>query len=278
MKTILGVIFLVYFNAGFSQQGLENQIKQFYLDVNNGDADKTKSHFLATASVSTIKKDTVIHYSVMEFLKLCLDFKSKKIEKKVSRVEFIEENIKRLRYLVYYELFLDGKFKQTYIDEMTFIADNNYVYKIDKIYTSTFVNSDKMENFETDKSYVKYFLNKWHEDVANSNLEAYFNFMHPNFIFLGTDPGERWTKNQFYNFCKPYFDKHSTWDFKVNWRNIYQSKGVIWFEESLNTWMEECRGSGVLVYENSEWKLIHYNLTVLIENEKVDKFIKLRKK
>ena len=51
-----------------------------------------------------------------------------------------------------------------------------------------------------------------------------------------------------------------------------------WFEESLDTWMKECRGSGVLVYENASWKLSHYNLTVLIENEKVGKFIKLKEK
>jgi len=278
MKTILGVIFLLYFNAVFSQQGLENQIKQFYTYLNNGDVNNTKSHFLHTASVSNLKPDTVIHYSVAEFLTLCPNFKSNKIEKKIAGIKFSDEYVKRLRYLVYYDLFIDGKFKHAYVDEIIFIADNNYHYKIDKIYTSIFDNRDKMENFESDKSYVTYYLNKWHENVANSNLEGYFDFMHPNFIFLGTDPSERWTKNEFYTFCKPYFDKKSTWNFKVKWRNIYQTNGVIWFEESLDTWMEECRGSGVLVYENNEWKLIHYNLTVLIENEKVDKFIKLRKK
>ena len=30
--------------------------------------------------------------------------------------------------------------------------------------------------------------------------------------------------------------------------------------------------------ENGVWKIAHYNLTVLIENDKTDKFIKLRKK
>jgi hypothetical protein len=42
--------------------------------------------------------------------------------------------------------------------------------------------------------------------------------------------------------------------------------------------MDECRGSGVFQKVEGEWKLYHYNLTVLIENEKMDKFIKLRKK
>jgi hypothetical protein len=42
--------------------------------------------------------------------------------------------------------------------------------------------------------------------------------------------------------------------------------------------MESCRGSGICVLDaNGEWKIAYYNLTVLIENEKIKKFIKLRK-
>lgn len=123
-------------------------------------------------------------------------------------------------------------------------------------------------------------MNQWHLYAADAELDSYFGMMHPEFIFLGTDPSERWTKNDFYKFCKPYFDKGSTWDFKTNWRNIYFSQDgkTAWFEESLDTWMNECRGSGVLIYAEGEWKLIHYNLTVLVENEKMKKFIKLRSK
>ena len=47
---------------------------------------------------------------------------------------------------------------------------------------------------------------------------------------------------------------------------------------SLSTQMEDCRGSGVLIKENGFWKIAHYNLAVVIENEKMQKFIKLRRK
>jgi hypothetical protein len=122
-------------------------------------------------------------------------------------------------------------------------------------------------------------MNKWHEDVIKHDLESYFEVTDDSFIFLGTDPKERWTKDEFYKFCKPYFDKKTTWSFTPLWRNVYFSEDgkTAWFEEQLTTWMEECRGSGVLVYKNNEWKLVHYNLTVLIENEKVKSFIELRK-
>jgi hypothetical protein len=52
---------------------------------------------------------------------------------------------------------------------------------------------------------------------------------------------------------------------------------VAYFDEDLQTWMEGCRGSGICVLENGQWKIAYYNLTVLIENDKIKPFIKLRK-
>jgi hypothetical protein len=40
--------------------------------------------------------------------------------------------------------------------------------------------------------------------------------------------------------------------------------------------MRGCRGSGILVKKKGEWKLVYYNLTVLVENEKMKEFIQLR--
>jgi SnoaL-like domain len=97
---------------------------------------------------------------------------------------------------------------------------------------------------------------------------------------LGTAPGESWNKEQFSAFCKPYFDKGSAWDFTPSNRVWARgkSKRTIWFTEDLATWMQGCRGSGVLVKEWGTWKLAYYNLTVLIENEKIEPFIQLRLK
>jgi hypothetical protein len=51
---------------------------------------------------------------------------------------------------------------------------------------------------------------------------------------------------------------------------------MAWFDEDLDTWMKGCRGAGILRYDGKEWKIVYYNLTVLIENEKIKEFIKLR--
>ncbi len=123
-------------------------------------------------------------------------------------------------------------------------------------------------------------VDAWHLAATNADLEAYFDPLTDDFVFLGTAPGERWTKEAFYEFSKPYFDKGTAWDFKPHDRHwvIDEKRGIAWFDEDLDTWMEGCRGSGIVRREKKSWKLAYYNLTVLIENEKVQEFIELRKK
>ena len=129
---------------------------------------------------------------------------------------------------------------------------------------------------ETEK--IDQLIDNWHKAAAEANYTNYFGFMADNFIFLGTDPTERWNKEQFSGFCKPYFDKGKAWDFRKIERHIELSKDgkVAWFDEKISTWMKDCRGSGVLIKVGKEWKLAQYNLAVLIENDKIQEFIKLR--
>ena len=123
-------------------------------------------------------------------------------------------------------------------------------------------------------------LDDWHKAASDANFDTYFRFMDTSFVFLGTAPGERWKKDAFEKFSKPYFDKGQAWDFKASNR-IWQFNSdstVAWFDEDLDTWMKGCRGSGILIKKNNEWKIAYYNLTVLIENEKIKAFIELREK
>jgi ketosteroid isomerase-like protein len=129
---------------------------------------------------------------------------------------------------------------------------------------------------ETEK--IDQLIDNWHKAAAEADYTNYFGFMSDNFIFLGTDPTERWNKEQFSRFCKPYFDKGKAWDFRKIERHIEISKDgkVAWFDEKISTWMKDCRGSGVLIKVGKEWKLTQYNLAVLIENDKIQDFIRLR--
>jgi len=121
-------------------------------------------------------------------------------------------------------------------------------------------------------------VDDWHVAAAQVNFDGYFGATSDGFIFLGTAPEERWTKADFMSYCKPYFDAGSAWNFKPSnrkWR-FSQNGKTAWFDEDLDTWMRGCRGTGVLEKIKGEWKIVYYNLHVLIENEKVQSFIQLR--
>lgn len=122
------------------------------------------------------------------------------------------------------------------------------------------------------------FIDQWHLAAAKANYTTYFGAMDSSFVFLGTAPGERWNKKEFATFSKPYFDKGKAWNFSSSNRKwSFSPDGTIaWFDEDLNTWMRGCRGSGIAIKKEGNWKLLYYNLTVLIENEKIKSFIALR--
>lgn len=130
----------------------------------------------------------------------------------------------------------------------------------------------------TAQSELDKFIDDWHLAASEANFDNYFGAMDDSFVFLGTADGERWLKEEFASFSKPYFDRGKAWDFKASNRvwMFSKNKKMAWFDEELDTWMRDCRGSGILVKKKGEWKLVYYNLTVLIENEKIKEFIELR--
>jgi len=90
-------------------------------------------------------------------------------------------------------------------------------------------------------------IHDWHKAASEAKFETYFNCLTDDFIFLGTAPGERWTKKKFQGFSKPFFDRGKAWDFKESNRiwNFSKDGKTAWFDEDLATWMQGCRGSGV---------------------------------
>ena len=125
---------------------------------------------------------------------------------------------------------------------------------------------------------IEIILNNWHKAAAEANFDYYFNVMHDESIFIGTDATENWNKKEFMAFAKPYFDKGKAWNFSAIERNIYFSKDkkTAWFDELLNTQMKICRGSGVLVLEKGLWKIKHYVLSMTVPNENVDEVVKIK--
>ena len=129
------------------------------------------------------------------------------------------------------------------------------------------------------KKDINMIINQWHKDAAESNFDAYFETMSDDGIFIGTDALENWKVSEFKEFTKPFFDERNTWDFVPLERNIYSnsSNNMVWFDELLDTWMGICRGSGVLVKDSNEWKIVHYVVSVAIPNENIKEVIATKK-
>jgi ketosteroid isomerase-like protein len=128
-----------------------------------------------------------------------------------------------------------------------------------------------------DTTSITKFLNDWHHAAAQANAEVFFNSIADDGIYIGTDATERWTKAEFIQFAKPYFDKGKAWDFKPYNRDLHVSKNgqYVWFSELLDTWMGVCRGSGILEYTPKGWKIHQYHLSVTVPNDLIRDFISL---
>ena len=159
--------------------------------------------------------------------------------------------------------------------------------KIDKkwkiyidIWTPIIKKKETISNQLLSKNQINQLLEQWHQDVATFKYKAYFDKMTQDAIFVGTDASEVWSKQEFQTFCKPFFDKKSTWNFKPIKRNVYLDKKekTAWFDETLDTWMGVCRGSGVLAKQNNQWKIKHYVLSIVIPNDNVKEIVKIKQK
>lgn len=113
-------------------------------------------------------------------------------------------------------------------------------------------------------------LTAFHAAASEADAGLYFGLLTDDAIYIGTDAAERWTKDQFKAFAEPYFSKGRGWTYTATERTIGVAPGgtVAWFDEIL--WNESygvCRGTGVLLLDEGEWRIAQYHLTFPIPNE-----------
>jgi len=121
---------------------------------------------------------------------------------------------------------------------------------------------------------VNRMLDDWHNAAAEADFDRYFgHFAGDSAIFMGTDATERWTVADFRSWARPYFEEGAAWDFTPVERHVYFSDygRTAWFDERLDTPnLGPSRGSGVIVYRDTTWRIAHYNLSIPIPNAIVD--------
>ena len=118
-------------------------------------------------------------------------------------------------------------------------------------------------------------LDDWHRAAAQADEARYFGHFTPTAVFLGTDATERWTRDAFRVWAKPFFARGKAWSFQAVSRHVSFSPDgtVAWFDEALDTPnMGPCRGSGVLLQQEGAWKIAQYNLSLPIPNDLMKDF------
>jgi ketosteroid isomerase-like protein len=121
-------------------------------------------------------------------------------------------------------------------------------------------------------------LDDFHDAAARGDGPCYFGLLAPDAVFMGTDPGERWTKEAFQAWAAPYFEGDSAWIFVPRDRFVFLGEGGItaWFDEVVESeHYGACRGTGTLVKQGGTWKIAHYNLTLPIPNDLMKEVVRM---
>ena len=121
-------------------------------------------------------------------------------------------------------------------------------------------------------------LDAFHDAAARADGGQYFALLADDAIFLGTDPGERWTRAEFQAFAEPYFAAGRGWTYGVVERHAYLGPegDTAWFDERLtNESYGECRGTGALRLEDDRWRITQYNLTIPVPNDLAGKLVEM---
>jgi len=117
---------------------------------------------------------------------------------------------------------------------------------------------------------VERLLDRLHEAAARADEEGYFELFAPDAVFLGTDPGERWTLVEFRAWAHPWFASGRGWTYHPQERHVQLARDadVAWFDERLlHATYGECRGTGVAVVVDGRWRIAQYSLSLPVPNE-----------
>lgn len=290
MKSLLFTLSFLILSTGYSQtseDSLRNVIDYFFECMHKNDIRGFEKIMDRTCELKTVTnfKDSVKTYSTKyaEFLSMMSEPLHGEWDEKLTRFYFLKDEL-MVTVWTDYEFYFEGKKRHTGVNQFTLIKNSGgstYKWKIISLIDTRYLAGDGdltyEQNTSSETKKINLNMDDWHLAATNANAEKFFSIMSDSCIYKGTDKTERWTKAEFYTFAKPFFDKGKAWDFKPLERNIRFDDNfqTAWFDEKLDTWMGECKASGVWKKENGEWKLWLYDLSVTIDNSKIKKFIKL---
>ncbi|MHC5065104.1 MAG: nuclear transport factor 2 family protein [Planctomycetota bacterium] len=130
-------------------------------------------------------------------------------------------------------------------------------------------------------SQVMAILTRFHQAGVDAKLEDFLGYLHPQAIFFGTDPKERFSVEGLEAFLAPHFAEGQGWSSMPVEQNVYLAEGrqLAWFDQRLRSdRFGEMRGSGVLIKDGEDWKIVQYAISLPIPNDLVPLLLELRER
>lgn len=258
---------------GTAETQISQMVYSLFTAMNQSDGVRIKSLFAPEGRLmSTDEKGKINVITVDQFAQMINQAVKGSLEEKITSMEIrIDDNLATV--WAEYDFYYNKALQHCGVDAFQFYR-NAGTWKIIQI-------SDTRRKDCTPggkATAINQLLDGWHAAASAANAEKYFGLISQNGVYLGTDATESWDKEAFMSFAKPYFDKGQAWKFQPRDRKVFFSddQEIAWFNELLDTWMGTCRGSGVLQKQsNGEYKIMQYNLAILVPNDLVQDYLKL---
>jgi len=125
--------------------------------------------------------------------------------------------------------------------------------------------AQNIQSQQTDIAAINKVLDDYHQAAANGEWDTYFDLLSDDAVFIGTDAGERWVKQEF----RQYSSGSNGWVYTPQQRNVNITPDGLsaWFDEALlSQSYGSSRGTGVLMLTAVGWKISQYHLTLPIPN------------
>ena len=277
--TILIVFFFCATGAGIAQESeLRTLVNNFFKAMYQQDTGALRTYFVPAASLFTYSYDAKGNPRA----------KGETVSNFITGVSFLgdspmEERLTGWQCLIDagvaavwtpYEFYYEGKFSHCGVDswQMMKVQGEWKITQLTDTRRKTNCPDDELNRFVIDS-----LINEWHHAAAIADEKAFFGFMTKEAVYIGTDTSERWQRDELVAWSWKYFDGSSAWNFTPISRNITfgPAKNIAWFDELLDTWMGVCRSTGIVVLVDDRWKLVHYQLSLTLPNDKLADFKKL---
>jgi hypothetical protein len=275
-KLMLAFAGMLFLQLSWSQEAqVRTVIDKMFQGLYTGDTSILRTCFVPGASLMTYEYDSrgnprAKGNLLSDFLQSVAKMGAADMEEKLTGWQcLIDDGIASV--WTPYEFYYEGKFSHCGVNSFQLMRVQGE-WKITMI-TDTRRRKDCILDQEV-VAEIDSLINLWHHAAATADEESFFGRMSADGIYIGTDATERWLRDELKTWSMKYFERESAWNFKPLSRNVRLGPGgqIAWFDELLDTWMGTCRSTGILEKRESEWRIVHYQLSVTLPNELMDGF------